>query len=240
MKPRRRQNLNIDIIAEVQRFVDHGISVVGGMIVGFDSDRADVFRRQYEFAMASAVPIFSLSALVAPDSTPLHRRMAGEGRLQGGNSDVQGSPWSSNIVPRSMSAHEMDEGLQSLSNALYAPKAFGERMLRFIDNFGTLRKPLGAASRPSNAIREIDAQAVELALRVRRLGQQESRMLDQVWKATERKPAVAPFVTRMLFWYFQARHMFRAANYWEPRLGEQLAAEKYLHNPASLSNLLAG
>lgn len=208
------------------------------MIVGFDSDRADVFRQQYEFAMASAVPIFSLSALVAPDSTPLHQRMASEGRLQGGNSDVQGSPWSSNITPRSMSAHEMDEGLQSLSNALYAPKAFGERMLQFIENFGTARKSLSAASRPSRAIREIDAQAVELALRVRRLGQQEGRMLDQVWKATARKPAVAPFVTRMLFWYFQARHMFRAANYWEPRLGEQLAAEKCFHDPAPMRSLV--
>jgi radical SAM superfamily enzyme YgiQ (UPF0313 family) len=222
---KKRQNLNIDLIAEVQRFVDHGISVVGGMIVGFDSDRADVFRRQYEFAMASAVPIFSLAALVAPEGTPLHRRMASEGRLLSGSSDVQGSPWSSNIEPRSMSAHEINEGLQSLSNALYAPKAFGERVLRFIEMFGSTRKPPAAASRSPKAIREIDAQAVELALRVRKLGQQESRMWDQVWKATARKPAVAPFVTRMLFWYLQARHMFRTADYWEPRLGEELAVE---------------
>jgi radical SAM superfamily enzyme YgiQ (UPF0313 family) len=223
---KKRQNLKIDLIAEVQRFVEHGISVVGGMIVGFDSDRADVFRLQYEFAMASAVPIFSLAALVAPEGTPLHQRMASEGRLLSGNSEVQGSPWSSNIEPRSMSANEISEGLQALSNALYAPKAFGERMLRFIETFGRAREPRAAAWRSHNAIRRIDAQAVDLALRVRKLGQQESRMLDQIWKATARKPAVAPLVTRMLFWYFQARHMFRAANYWEPRLGEDLATEK--------------
>jgi radical SAM superfamily enzyme YgiQ (UPF0313 family) len=235
---KKRQNLNIDLIAEVQRFVDHGISVIGGMMVGFDADHADVFRRQYEFAMASAVPIFSLSALVAPEGTPLHQRMASEGRLRSGNSDVQGSPWNSNIEPRSMSAHEMNEGLQSLSNALYAPRAFGERMLRFIENFGSARKPPTATSRSPRAIREIDAQAVELALGVRRLGQQESRMLDQVWKASARKPAVAPFVTRMLFWYIQARHMFRTANVWEPRLGEQLVAEKWSHDPAPTISLV--
>ena len=227
---KKRQNLKIDLIAEVQRFVDHGISVVGGMIVGFDLDRVDVFRLQYEFAMASAVPIFSLAALVAPEGTPLHQRMASEGRLLSGSSEVQGSPWSSNIEPRSMSASEISEGLQALSNALYAPKAFGERMLRFIETFGRARKPRAAAWHSHKAIRKIDAQAVDLALRVRKLGQQESRMLDQVWKATARKPAVAPLVTRMLFWYFQARHMFRAANYWEPRLGEELTMEKDTSN----------
>ena len=34
----KRQNLKIDIVGEVQKLVDRGISVMGGMIVGFDHD----------------------------------------------------------------------------------------------------------------------------------------------------------------------------------------------------------
>jgi hypothetical protein len=222
---KKRQNLNVDLLGQVQRFIDHGIGVVGGLIVGFDADGPGIFRQQYEFAMASAVPIFSLGALVAPEATPLYERIVREGRLLRSSSDVQAVPWSSNIEPRNMSAHEMGAGLQSLCNALYAPAAFGKRMLQFIASFGSACGGAAVTSLASTDIREIDAHAVQLALRVRKIGEEESRMWDQVWSATARKPAAAPLVTRMLFLYFQARHMFSEGTYWEPRLGEVLAAQ---------------
>jgi hypothetical protein len=31
---------------QVQRFLDHGIGVTAGLIVGFDSDGPDIFERQ--------------------------------------------------------------------------------------------------------------------------------------------------------------------------------------------------
>jgi radical SAM superfamily enzyme YgiQ (UPF0313 family) len=68
---KKRQNLKRNLLDEIQRIVNYGISVDCGMIVGFDNDEVDIFRRQYEFAMATAVPIFSLGALVAPAATPL-------------------------------------------------------------------------------------------------------------------------------------------------------------------------
>jgi hypothetical protein len=63
---RKRQNVGIDLIEQIEAFLRHGISVTAGMIVGFDHDGPDIFERQFEFAMASAVPISTLSALVAP------------------------------------------------------------------------------------------------------------------------------------------------------------------------------
>ena len=65
----------------MQVFLDHGIAVTAGMIVGFDHDGYDIFQRQYDFAMANPVPIFTLGALVAPVSTPLYDRMEKAGRL---------------------------------------------------------------------------------------------------------------------------------------------------------------
>lgn len=73
---RKRQNLGISIVERVERFVARGIRVDAGMIVGFDADRKDAFERQYEFAMSSPIPIFSLTPLSAPAATPLYARLA--------------------------------------------------------------------------------------------------------------------------------------------------------------------
>jgi radical SAM superfamily enzyme YgiQ (UPF0313 family) len=68
---KKRQNVGVDLLAQVQAFLDHGISVTAGMIVGFDQDGPDIYERQFDFAMASPIPIFSVGALVAPAATPL-------------------------------------------------------------------------------------------------------------------------------------------------------------------------
>ena len=214
----KRQNLNLDLVAETDRFVEQGIAVIGGMIVGFDADRPDVFRRQYEFAMATAVPIFSVSALVAPEATPLHARIVREGRLVQDSAEVQGVPWKSNIAPCNMTPDELRDGLRWLSNALYAPAAFGDRLMRFIDRFGRSRGGRRATALDFSAMRAVDAQALQVALAVRRLGDAESAMVQRVWTATSRRPGTAPFVMRMLFQYAQIRYMFQRGRYWEPQL----------------------
>lgn len=231
---KKRQNLHVDLAEETQRFIDHGIAVVGGMIVGFDADGPDVFERQYEFAMSTAVPNFSLGALVAPESTPLYERIVREGRLVTGGPDVQAVPWSSNIEPRNMTVEEMRGGLQRLCNALYAPAAFGERVLRFIESFGRARQNNNTAPLNPGAARTIDAHAVQLALGVRRMGEEENRMWHRVWAALSRRPAAAPFVTRMLFQYAQVRYMFEQGSYWEPHLGDPLVAAQAQTKPLTI------
>jgi radical SAM superfamily enzyme YgiQ (UPF0313 family) len=223
----KRQNLRIDLAAEVQKLVDHGISVMGGMIVGFDADGPSVFAQQYEFAMSTSVPMFSLGALMASEATPLYDRILREGRLLPGDPGVQAVPWSSNIEPRTMSMEELNAGLQRLCNALYAPAAFGERMLRFIETFGRAR-PAAAPSAQFDyaSLREIDKQATQIAMDVRRMGEAEGRMWNRIWGAAVRKPATIPIVSRILFQYAQARHMFERGSYWEPQLAIAPAAPR--------------
>jgi hypothetical protein len=221
---KKRQNLHINLTEEVQRIVDKGIAVVGGLIVGFDSDGPEVFEQQYAFAMSTPIPVFSLGALVAPEATPLFARIAAEGRFMRGSPDVQAVPWSSNIEPKRMSSDELREGLRRLCIALYEPAAFGERMLRFIRSFGSARPETDEIAHRAPLTRDIDAHAVQIALGVRRLGDAEARMWDRIWSATSRRRAAAPFVTRMLFQYAQARHVFDRANYWQPQLGDRQPA----------------
>jgi radical SAM superfamily enzyme YgiQ (UPF0313 family) len=220
---KKRQNLHLDLVAATDRFLESGIAVIGGMIVGFDADGPDVFQRQYEFAMATGVPIFSLGALVAPEATPLHARMAREGRLVPDGANVYGTPWTSNIRPHGMTSEQMRDGLRWLANALYAPAAFGERLLRFIDRFGRARGGPATTALGLTTMREVDAQALQMALAVRRLGEAESVMLQRVWAAASRRVDTAPYVMRMLFQYAQIRLMFTRGQYWDPQLVESAA-----------------
>src|SRR5713226_7163950 len=87
------QNLRRDPLDCIRFIQRQGIWVMGGFIVGFDSDQADIFDRQIEFIERAAIPWAMAGGLQAPPTTPLYERMKREGRL------IQGSPEFSNFSP---------------------------------------------------------------------------------------------------------------------------------------------
>ena len=115
---KKRQNLKKDLSQEICRFVEHGIAVDGGMIVGFDEDGPDIFAKQYAFAMSAPVPIFTIGALVAPPATPLHARLSAEGRLLDEMAEIAGMPWGTNITPRNISRGQLSAGMEWLCSAV--------------------------------------------------------------------------------------------------------------------------
>jgi radical SAM superfamily enzyme YgiQ (UPF0313 family) len=75
------QNTQRSLLDSVRCIQQHGIEVMGGFIVGFDSDPDDVFDRQVEFIEESAIPIAMVGLLQALPGTQLYRRLESEGRL---------------------------------------------------------------------------------------------------------------------------------------------------------------
>ena len=213
---KKRQNLHLDLVEQLGRFYEHGISVTGGMIVGFDADDGSIFRRQYEFAMASAVPMFSLGALVAPAATPLFARMKDLDRLKQEGSEAQGVPWMTNIVHPKMSEAELIGGIKWLSNSLFSPAAFGERVLAFIEK---LRWP-SAGPKHLRHLREVDRDTIEVVYKLRGLGKEEAAMWKTVMDACARKPEARPAVFQALVGYMQVRFMHDKGHFWEPALAE--------------------
>ncbi len=215
----KRQNLRINLTNEVQKFVDRGISVMGGMIVGFDADGAGIFEQQYDFVMSLPVPMLTLGALNASEATPLYDRIKREGRLKGDDYEAQGVPWGSNIEPRAMSSEEMQAGMQWLCNSIYSPRAFGERVVNLIETFGRERPDAPPSPRRNAKPRSVEKEAIAIAKNVRRMGDAERDMWDRVMgTVADRRPELAPLVLRILFQYAQARLMFARGDYWEPRL----------------------
>ena len=116
------------------RFIQqHGLWVMGGFIVGFDNDAADIFDRQIEFIERAAIPWAMTGVLQAPPTTPLYERMKREGRL------VQSSPEPSNFSPPNfrtvLPLPELLDGLKRMLLTLYDPRRFYERVLDSLERW---------------------------------------------------------------------------------------------------------
>ncbi len=208
---KKRQNLSMDLTGQISRFIEKGIAVMAGMIVGFDSDGPDIFEKQYEFASSLPVPMFSLGALVAPAATPLYDRMQSEGRLLKGDAAIASmTPWDTNIIPKLMTRREMLGGIRDLSERLYTPAAFAERVVQFIRNV-----PVNSGNdfgREHGTIEQFTGRSVEmdsarLLSFLRRNSNDQKEMWSIIRRELQKKPGVSLVVLTMLLQYMQARYM---------------------------------
>lgn len=214
---KKRQNLKKNLLEEIQRFIDFGVSVVCGMIVGFDGDDPGIFARQYEFAMASAVPIFTLGTLVAPVATPLHARLARDGRLVNEGSEIAAAPWNTNIIPKLMTRDVLFDGVRWLCNAIYRPDAFEERVARLSATFGQRRERHQAGyETQAVAPRLISADSAGLVQKMSRLGPAEARMFGNIMTMLRHNPAASRHVMGALVQYYQIRYMYERGSFWDP------------------------
>jgi len=217
---KKRQNLGMNLAGQIQQFIDRGIVVTAGMIVGFDSDDLGIFERQYEFAMSLPVPIFSTGALVAPAATPLYARMTRDNRLNESGSEVAAMPWSTNIKPQQMTQDELLNGVKWLCNRLYHPSAFGERMSHFIDCFSLqFDRPGSEDSLSASDMRPIEVESFNLAGELLQLGAEEEKMFSRIRKQIAKRPRASQWVIPMLAMYLQIRYMYEQGGIWNLTTG---------------------
>jgi len=138
------QNTQRSLLDSVRRIQQHGIEVMAGFIVGFDSDPDDVFDRQVEFIEESAIPIAMVGLLQALPGTQLYRRLEREGRLV---SDADGNNIDCNLsfIP-TMSAQHLLDGYRSILKRIYAPNAYYERVRRFLECYHPTSRTQGSLS----------------------------------------------------------------------------------------------
>ena len=97
----KQQNNEFDILSAVRTLNSYGMEVVSGMILGFDTDTYDTPDRILEFIETSKIPVLTINLVQALPRTPLHRRLAGEGRLLDEDTVAgthTGQPLESNVV----------------------------------------------------------------------------------------------------------------------------------------------
>jgi radical SAM superfamily enzyme YgiQ (UPF0313 family) len=122
VETRKVQNTRGDgLLDKIQRIRDSGLVVQAGFIVGFDSDTDSIFDEQYAFIQASGISQALVAILSPIPTTPLHRRLQAEGRLDSGDPDVA-------FVPKQMSRETLKAGFERLMRRLYAPEAYFGRL----------------------------------------------------------------------------------------------------------------
>jgi len=120
----KHQNLRLDLRTAIDRITAAGIEVMGGFIVGFDSDGPDAFEAQRRFLADAPVPLAMVGLLTALPGTALWRRLEREGRLRTrASGDQMARP---NFAP-AMDEETLLRGYADLLAALYDPAAYVRR-----------------------------------------------------------------------------------------------------------------
>ena len=126
----KHQNTRRDLLDSVAIIQSYGIEVMGGFILGFDTDREDIFDRLVEFIQKSAIPIAMVGLLQAMPGTQLFRRLSREGRILdsgGGNNTA----CDLNFLPR-MNAERLVDGYRSVLRRIYASEPYYRRVRQYL------------------------------------------------------------------------------------------------------------
>jgi radical SAM superfamily enzyme YgiQ (UPF0313 family) len=134
------QNKNRNLVDSVKLLQRKGLQVMGGFIVGFDSDSPSIFQRQIDFIQNSGIVTAMVGLLQAPYGTELYQRMQNEGRLtdemNGDNADGL-----TNIVPK-MDLQILQKGYQRIIKEIYSPQQFYQRVKNFLMDYTPAKAPV--------------------------------------------------------------------------------------------------
>jgi radical SAM superfamily enzyme YgiQ (UPF0313 family) len=124
-------NQGRDLVESVKTLQRAGMEVMGGFIVGFDSDQQDVFKRQFDFIQRSGVVTAMVGLLQALPQTRLYHRLLREGRLEtaatGNNTQAVLN------FKTKLNREFLQAGYRDLMKKLYEPKAYYQRIRTFLD-----------------------------------------------------------------------------------------------------------
>ncbi len=129
----KTQNKGRNLVESVKRLHARGLQVMGGFIVGFDSDTPSIFQRQIEFIQEAGIVSAMVGLLQAPYGTRLYDRLEKEGRLldEMTGDNVDGT---TNIIPK-MDIETLKEGYNQIMASIYGPKLFYQRVKTFLSSY---------------------------------------------------------------------------------------------------------
>lgn len=130
---RKVQNTQRDLVATVRHLHNSGIQVLAGFIVGFDSDRREIFEQQRSFIREAGVVTAMVGLLTALPGTRLFTRLTSEGRIlrQSTGNNVEAVL---NFVPM-LDPAALTEGYRRLVKDLYAPREYYRRVMTFLGDY---------------------------------------------------------------------------------------------------------
>ncbi len=129
----KKQNKNRNLVESVKTIQRNGMEVLGGFIVGFDSDSPGIFKQQIDFIQNSGIISAMIGLLNAPTKSKLYQRLKNEGRIlhkmSGDNTDA-----SMNFIPK-MNQKILEDGYREVIRGIYDIEPFYRRVHSFLSDF---------------------------------------------------------------------------------------------------------
>lgn len=125
---KKYQNLREDPLKAIRHLQSQGLWVTGGFIIGFDSDREDIFDRQIDFISRAAIPWAMIGFLQAPPKTALFDRLMEQDRL-----DLESQATSNFSLPNFQTRLPLDvllTGFRRVLSTIYEAESFYDRAFR--------------------------------------------------------------------------------------------------------------
>jgi radical SAM superfamily enzyme YgiQ (UPF0313 family) len=125
----KRQNRPAEYKDTIDMLHDHGISVWGSFVFGFDTDDPEVFERTVDFAIDMRLTMASFAVLTPYPGTHLYRRLLAEGRLVDPqwwlrDDASRGHPY---YVPKRMTREVLRDGWARAWRRMYSGSAMWQR-----------------------------------------------------------------------------------------------------------------
>ncbi len=130
----KKQNLKANMENSIRTIQRHGMEVMAGFIIGFDSDKEDIFERQISFIQQNAIPKAMIGFLNALPGTRLYHRLKMEGRILkaslGNNTHCMTTNFKTIMDP-----NRLKEGYKKILACIYDfnLKNYFERCSHFLD-----------------------------------------------------------------------------------------------------------
>jgi len=127
-------NIRCDLVEAVRTIQRAGLQVMGGFIVGFDSDKPDIFERQFDFIQKAGVVTAMVELLQGLPRSRLYERLAREGRLLPGESLGGSAAARLNFEPK-LDREFLLRKYRELIQRLYEPTNYYRRIRTFLEQY---------------------------------------------------------------------------------------------------------
>jgi radical SAM superfamily enzyme YgiQ (UPF0313 family) len=129
----KKQNVKSDLTQAIKTMNNNGLQVMGGFIVGFDSDKENVFDQQIAFIQKAGIVTAMVGILAALPGTRLWERLKKENRVRSDSSgdNLDGE---SNIIPL-IGVEKLQAGYKKVLVDIYSKKNYYNRINTLMKNY---------------------------------------------------------------------------------------------------------
>jgi len=123
----KKQNVKSDLTEAIKTINANGMQVMGGFIVGFDSDTDSIFDTQINFIQKTGIVVAMVGMLGALPGTRLWDRLKKDNRIKNDSSgdNLDGD---SNIIPLHLGEDTLKAGYKKILKEIYSKKSYYKRI----------------------------------------------------------------------------------------------------------------